>query len=110
GKHEYGEEPAQSFVHRLRGQIVPSVRWASGVRVLAGGGPPQGGAFIARSHAVFPWLVVAVLVLTYLLLMRAFRSLILPLKAVALNLLSVAAAYGALVIIFRFGIGKDVLG
>jgi putative drug exporter of the RND superfamily len=110
GKHEYGEEPAQSFVHRLRGQIVPSVRWASGVRVLAGGGPPQGVDFIDRSYAVFPWLVVAVLVLTYLLLMRAFRSLILPLKAVALNLLSVAAAYGALVVVFKWGVGSDLWG
>ena len=42
--------------------------------------------------------------------MRAFRSLILPLKAVLLNLLSVAAAYGALVVVFRFGLGKEVLG
>jgi RND superfamily putative drug exporter len=51
-----------------------------------------------------------VLVLTYLLLMRAFRSLILPLKAVLLNLLSVAAAYGALVIVFKWGVGKDLWG
>jgi RND superfamily putative drug exporter len=104
GKHEYGEQPAQSFVHRLRGDLVPSVRWPAGVRVLAGGGPPQGVDFIDRSYAVFPWLVVAVLVLTYLLLMRAFRSLILPLKAVILNLLSVAAAYGALVVVFKWGL------
>ena len=110
GKHEYGEEPAQSFVRRLRGEIVPSVTWPSGVRVLAGGGPPQGYDFIQRSYAVFPWLVVAVLVLTYLLLMRAFRSLILPLKAVVLNLLSVAAAYGALVVVFKWGIGSDLWG
>ena len=54
--------------------------------------------------------MLAVLVLTYLLLMRAFRSLLLPLKAVLLNLLSVAAAYGVLVIVFRWGVGKDVLG
>jgi uncharacterized membrane protein YdfJ with MMPL/SSD domain len=110
GKHEYGEEPAQSFVHRLRGDIVPSVPWPPGVLVLAGGGPPQGVDFIDRSYAVFPWLVVAVLVLTYLLLMRAFRSLILPLKAVILNLLSVAAAYGALVIVFKWGLGSDLWG
>jgi uncharacterized membrane protein YdfJ with MMPL/SSD domain len=110
GKHEYGEEPAQSFVRRLRGEIVPSVTWPSGVRVLAGGGPPQGYDFIQRSYEVFPWLVVAVLVLTYLLLMRAFRSLILPLKAVVLNLLSVAAAYGALVIVFKWGLGSDLWG
>jgi RND superfamily putative drug exporter len=110
GKHEYGEQPAQSFVHRLRGEIVPSVRWPSGVRVLAGGGPPQGVDFIDRSYSVFPWLVVAVLVLTYLLLMRAFRSLVLPLKAVILNLLSVAAAYGALVVVFKWGVGSDLWG
>jgi len=110
GKHEYGEAPAQSFVHRLRGDIVPSVSWPAGIRVLAGGGPPQGVDFIDRSYQVFPWLVVAVLVLTYLLLMRAFRSLILPLKAVLLNLLSVAAAYGALVIVFKWGVGKDLWG
>jgi RND superfamily putative drug exporter len=51
-----------------------------------------------------------VLVLTYLLLMRAFRSLLLPLKAVILNLLSVGAAYGLLVIVFKWGVGNDVLG
>jgi uncharacterized membrane protein YdfJ with MMPL/SSD domain len=110
GQHEYGQEPAQSFVRRLRGDIVPSVPWPQGVRVLAGGGPPQGVDFIDRSYAVFPWLVVAVLVLTYLLLMRAFRSLILPLKAVVLNLLSVAAAYGALVVVFKWGLGSDLWG
>src|ERR671935_282267 len=90
GKHEYGEEAAQRFVHRLRDDIVPAARWPAGVRVLAGGGPPQGVDFIDRSYAVFPWLVLAVLVLTYLLLLRAFRSVVLPLKAVILNLLSVA--------------------
>jgi uncharacterized membrane protein YdfJ with MMPL/SSD domain len=110
GKHEYGEGPAQSFVHRLRGEIVPSVPWPQDVSVLAGGGPPQGVDFIDRSYQVFPWLVVGVLVLTYLLLMRAFRSLLLPLKAVILNLLSVGASYGALVIVFKWGLGHDLWG
>jgi uncharacterized membrane protein YdfJ with MMPL/SSD domain len=110
GKHEYGEGPAQSFVHRLRDRISPSVSWPAGSRVLAGGGPPQGVDFLDRSYAVFPWLVLGVLVLTYLLLMRAFRSLLLPLKAVFLNLLSVAASYGMLVVIFKWGVGDDVLG
>jgi RND superfamily putative drug exporter len=110
GKHEYGEEPAQSFVHRLRDDIIPAADWPAGVRVLAGGGPPQGVDFIDRSYAVFPWLVLAVLVLTYLLLMRAFRSIILPLKAVLLNLLSVAASYGALVVVFKWGLGSHLWG
>ena len=111
GRHEYGQEPAQQFVRdRLRPHIIPAASWPAGVDVLAGGGPPQGVDFIDRSYAVFPWLVVGVLLLTYLLLMRAFRSLILPLKAVALNLLSVAAAYGALVIVFKWGLGNDLWG
>jgi uncharacterized membrane protein YdfJ with MMPL/SSD domain len=110
GQHEYGQEQAQSFVHRLRDDIIPASGFPQSARVLAGGGPPQGVDFIDRSYAVFPWLVVAVLVLTYLLLLRAFRSLILPLKAVLLNLLSVAAAYGALVVVFKWGVGSDLWG
>src|SRR5207244_12887277 len=110
GHHEYGEEEAQSFVHRLRDDIIPAAGWPQSARVLAGGGPPQGVDFIDRSYAVFPWLVLGVLVLTYLLLLRAFRSLILPLKAVLLNLLSVAASYGALVIVFKWGAGSNLFG
>jgi putative drug exporter of the RND superfamily len=110
GRHEYGEAPAQSFVSRLRHKIIPGSAFQSDVRVLAGGGPPQGVDFIDRSYAVFPWLVLGVLLLTYLVLMRAFRSLFLPLKAVLLNLLSVAAAYGMLVVFFKWGVGESLAG
>jgi RND superfamily putative drug exporter len=110
GHHEYGDEAAQGFVRRLRDDIIPAASWPASVRVLAGGGPPQGVDFIDRSYAVFPWLVLGVLVLTYLLLMRAFRSLLLPLKAVILNLLSVGASYGALVAVFKWGLGSDLWG
>ncbi|MGB2953338.1 MAG: MMPL family transporter [Gaiellaceae bacterium] len=110
GRHEYGEEPAQKFVHRLRDQIVPAAGFPSSTQVLAGGGPPQGVDFLQRSYSLFPWLVLGVLALTYLLLMRAFRSVVLPLKAVVLNLLSVAASYGMLVLVFRWGVGQTVLG
>jgi RND superfamily putative drug exporter len=110
GRHEYGEPQSQAFARRLRSTIIPGARFPAGVRVLAGGGPPQGIDFLDRSYQFFPWLVAAVLVLTYLLLMRAFRSIVLPLKAVLLNLLSVGASYGALVIVFKWGLGKDLLG
>ncbi len=109
-QHEYGSEEAQSLVHRLRGRLIPAVGFPAGVDVRAGGAPPQGVDFLHQAYSAFPWLVLAVLVLTYLLLMRAFRSMLLPLKAVILNLLSVAAAFGALVLVFRFGLGKDILG
>jgi RND superfamily putative drug exporter len=110
GRHEYGAEESQRFVHRLRDTLIPSVSFPPDVRALAGGGPPQGVDFLTQAYRYFPWLVGAVLVLTYVLLMRAFRSMLLPLKAVVLNLLSVAASYGMLVLVFRWGIGSDVLG
>ena len=108
GRHEYGTSDAQRFVHRLRDHLIPEAGFPAGTRALAGGGPPQGVDFLARAYDTFPWLVAAVLVLTYVLLLRAFRSVILPLKAVLLNLLSVAAAYGILVTVFRYGLGGDI--
>jgi RND superfamily putative drug exporter len=109
-RHEYGSEPAQRFVSRLRDRLIPAARFPSGTDVMAGGASPQGVDFLNQAYNAFPWLVLGVLALTYLLLMRAFRSILLPLKAVVLNLVSVAAAYGVLVVVFRFGIGEDVLG
>src|SRR5204863_3331979 len=110
GKHEYGDEQSQRLTKRLREEVVPAVQWPLRAKALVGGGPPQGVDFLHRSYSIFPWLVLGVLVLTYLLLLRAFRSLILPLKAVILNLLSVGAAYGMLVITFRWGAGEDLVG
>jgi RND superfamily putative drug exporter len=110
GKHEYGDEPAQQFVHRLRDKLIPAAGFPPIVHVYAGGGPPQGVDFLTRSYDTFPLLVVAVLVLTYLLLMRAFRSVLLPLKAVLLNLLSVGASYGMLVVFFKWGFGDALAG
>jgi RND superfamily putative drug exporter len=109
GRHEYGRQEAQHFVARLRTAIVPRSRFPPGTRVLAGGGAPQGVDFLQRSYHAFPWLVLAVLALTYPLLLRAFRSLLLPLKAVLLNLLSVSASYGMLVVFFRWGFGARTL-
>ena len=110
GRHEYGALAAQDFARRLREKLIPAVGFPEGATVLAGGGPPQGIDFIDSAYGAFPWLVLAVLLLTYLTLMRAFRSLLLPLKAVVLNLLAIAATYGLIVIVFKYGIGAELLG
>jgi putative drug exporter of the RND superfamily len=108
GRHEYGSPDAQDFVDRLRGEIVPAAGFPDGVEVVAGGGPPSGVDFLDVTYGAFPWLVAGVLVLTYVLLLRAFRSLLLPLKAIVLNLLSIGAAYGLLVLFFKFGPADSV--
>jgi uncharacterized membrane protein YdfJ with MMPL/SSD domain len=106
GKHEYGSDEAAAFVERLRDEYIPQSRFREGVEVYAGGGPPSGVDFLDLTYSSFPWLVGAVLLVSYVLLMRAFRSLLLPLKAIILNLLSIAAAYGVLVAVFKWGGGE----
>jgi RND superfamily putative drug exporter len=110
GRHEYGATQSQDFARRLRSTLIPAAAFPDGTRVLAGGGPPQGVDFLHQTYSTFPYLVIAVLILTYVVLMRAFRSWLLPLKAVILNLLSVSAAYGLLVLTFQEGWGHTLLG
>jgi RND superfamily putative drug exporter len=110
GRNDYGQPQEQAFARRLRARLVPAARFPAAARVLAGGAPPQGVDFLHQAFTLFPWLVLGVLALTYVVLVRAFRSLLLPLKAVVLNLLSVGASYGMLVIVFRWGFGHDLIG
>jgi len=79
------------------------------------GGTLSGVAAVDRDfvHAIygnFPYLLAFVLLLTFVLLARAFRSIVLPLKAVILNLLSLAAALGIVVFIFQLGHGSSLWG
>src|SRR4029453_10020071 len=70
-------------------------------KIVVAGTPPFGVDFIDKAYGAFPWLIAAVLVLSYLILLRAFRSVVLPLKAVLMNVLSVSATYGVLVLFFQ---------
>ena len=103
----YGAQ-AQAFAERLRHKIIPAARFASGVHVLAGGGAAYAADFISRTLGSFPYLILGVLALTYLLLVRAFRSLLLPLKAIVLNLFTVSAATGLMIAVFQWGWGSGV--
>jgi len=72
------------------------------------GGPPgQSADFVDAVYGNFPLMIVLVSVLTLVLLARAFRSILLPLKAVVLNLLSVAAAWGVMVLVWQEGYGSE---
>jgi uncharacterized membrane protein YdfJ with MMPL/SSD domain len=100
GRHEFGAAASRRLVQRVRDVHVPAARFPRGASVAVGGAAPQGVDFLARTYAYFPWLVLTALVLIYVVLARGFRSLLLPLKAVVLNLLSVGAAFGLLTLVF----------
>jgi RND superfamily putative drug exporter len=104
-----GTEQAMNLVHRIREHYIPAAGFGP-ARVYVTGAPAFGVDFIAKAYGAFPWLVAAVLVISYLVLLRAFRSLVLPIKAVLMNLLSVAAAYGILVLFFDHGVGRTLFG
>jgi uncharacterized membrane protein YdfJ with MMPL/SSD domain len=107
GHGDSGTKAAQDLVHRIRDTYIPAARFGSAEVVLSGA-PAFGVDFIETAYGAFPWLVIAVLILSYLLLLRAFRSVVLPLKAVLLNLLSVSATYGVLVLVFQEGLHSSL--
>jgi putative drug exporter of the RND superfamily len=109
GHTDSGTQTAIDLVHRIRDRYVPGARFPGYVDVLVTGAPAFGVDFVNKAYSAFPWLVLAVLIVSYFVLMRAFRSVVLPLKAVVMNLLSVSAAYGVLVLAFEHHWGS-VLG
>jgi RND superfamily putative drug exporter len=108
GRTDAGAFQAQDLVHAIRERYIPAAGFPRSDRVYLTGAPAFGVDFVNKAYGAFPWLVAAVLVITYFVLLRAFRSVVLPLKAVLLNLLSVSAAYGVLVLVFQHGIGTAV--
>jgi putative drug exporter of the RND superfamily len=108
GRTEAGSFQAEDLVQAIRHDYLPGAHFPRSDRVLLTGAPAFGVDFVHTAYSAFPWLVAAVLVLTYFVLLRAFRSVILPLKAVLLNLLSVSAAYGVLVLTFQHETGTGL--
>jgi uncharacterized membrane protein YdfJ with MMPL/SSD domain len=106
GRTDSGTPEAMELVRRIRDRYVPAAGFPPGTEVLVSGAPAFGVDFIDKAYGAFPWLVLAVLVISYLILLRAFRSVVLPAKAVVMNLLSVSATYGVLVVVFQHGWGE----
>jgi RND superfamily putative drug exporter len=95
-------------ITRLKDDVVPAAESElGGPQVTLAGLPTSEREFIDAVYGNFPYVLLFVIVLTYILLMRAFRSVLLPLKAVILNLVSLGAAYGIIVFIFQKGHGAE---
>jgi putative drug exporter of the RND superfamily len=105
------DESAYDAVRRIRGEYVPdSFRGVDGARVLVTGETAEGIDYFDLMAKWMPIVFVFVLGLSFILLTIAFRSIVIPIKAILLNLLSVGAAYGLLVLVFQKGVGNELLG
>jgi anti-anti-sigma factor len=107
---EASSERASKAIDRLRDDYVPRAFGAQANRVLVGGGPAEARDSFAVSGSWLPIVIAFVLILSLVLLTLAFRSIVIPLTAIAVNLLSVGAAYGILVLVFQNGVGNELLG
>jgi len=104
------DEATTDLVRELRSDVLPAAAEGTGMNVLVSG---VVGIQVDFSDYLSGRLLVffaAVLSLSFILLMLVFRSLLVPLKAVIMNLLSIGAAYGVLVAVFQWGWMKDVFG
>jgi putative drug exporter of the RND superfamily len=97
-------------VHHLRDVVVPAATEGSDLDVLVGGNTAGFIDLDRQMSARLPILIGSIVALAFVLLMVAFRSILVPLKAAVMNLLSVGAAYGVIVAVFQWGWGKDLVG
>ena len=102
------DEATTKLVERLRDDVIPPAE--DGIEVLVGGSTAGVVDFADVNGQRLPILIGVVLLLSFLLLVVVFRSILVPLKAAVMNLLSIGAAYGVVVAIFQWGWGKDLIG
>jgi RND superfamily putative drug exporter len=98
------------LVHKLRDQVIPQITKGTGVQVLIDGETAFFVDFAAKIGQRLPVLIGVVILLSFILLMMVFRSLLVPLKAGIMNLLSIGAAYGVIVAVFQKGWGASLIG
>lgn len=101
---------AESLVRDVRGTIVPAVQVNGAPEILVGGATAQFVDLAAETRAKLPLVIGLVLGLALIFLLVAFRSLLLPLKAVLMNLLATGATVGLVVLVFQHGLGEEILG
>ncbi|MCC7366184.1 MAG: MMPL family transporter [Dehalococcoidia bacterium] len=104
------ERATANLVHDLRDEIIPGATAGSALDVKLGGVTASAQDFSDYTAERLPVFMGAVLALSFLLLLAVFRSVLVPLKAILMNLLSIGAAYGVLVAIFQWGWGLSLLG
>jgi putative drug exporter of the RND superfamily len=103
-------ERALDAVRNLRAVVIPQAFRGTDTRVVVGGDTADNVDFIDAMNAWLPLVFVFVLGLSFVLLTIVFRSIVVAATSIALNLLSVGAAYGLVILVFRHGVGSGLLG
>lgn len=97
-----------ALLHRLRSDVIPQAEAGTGLTVLVGGATAIQNDFSSVLSAKLPLFIAVVVILAFILLMAVFRSLLIPLIASIMNLLSVGAALGIMNAVFEWGWGHSL--
>ena len=103
-------EETTELLDRIRDELIPPIEQQTGAQVHVGGITAIFEDFGTAIADKLPLFIGVVVLLSALLLMAVFRSILVPLKAVAMNLLSIGAAFGLIVAVFQWGWGASLIG
>jgi len=104
------DKATSDLIDRVRTQVAPQIDAASGIHISVGGPTATFDDFATQIQAKIPLFVSVVIGLSMLLLVLAFRSLLIPLVGAVMNLISVAAAFGVVVAVFQWGWAANLIG
>ncbi len=102
--------PDVAAVRQLRSDVIPSIFRGSHANVYVGGQTAETADYFSAVSAPTPYVLLFVLGLSFILLLLAFRSIVIALVSILLNLISVGAAYGLLTLVFIHGVGAGFFG
>jgi RND superfamily putative drug exporter len=100
----------EQFVYDLKDKIIPNSPQLAPYSVFVGGEAAEFLDFTDSLYGRFPYIVISIMILIFIVLMMFFQSIFLPIKAMLMNLATVLATYGALVVVFQYGFPTQIFG
>jgi RND superfamily putative drug exporter len=105
GQHDLGSDQTKQLVDQLRDDYIPNSGFPEGTKIYLGGAPAQGVDLLDAIKSSMPMIFSLIMLITFFILLKTFRSIVLAVKAIILDLISIATSFAIVVLVFKFGIG-----
>jgi putative drug exporter of the RND superfamily len=109
-KHGPAEHQTTDLVNTLRDSVIPQAEKGTNMRADVGGTTAAYDDLASKISSKLPLQIIVVIALSFLLLMLAFRTVVIPIQAAVMNILSIGASYGVLTAVFQYGWLAHVIG
>ena len=105
GNHNLGSPETRQLVSDLRNTYIPEAGFPKESKFYLGGAPAQGIDLLDAIGSSLPLIITLIVLISFVILLRTFRSIVLAVKAIILDLISIAVSFAVLVLVFKFGFG-----